>query len=185
MENIKAIPKTILKTNSIATISFTSVFVVLSVALPWFAHQFNLAGQVYLPMHFFVIFAGLLLGWRTGLIVGLFTPIISYAVSGMPMLLVLPQITFEIALYGLVAGIVREKLHLNLYWSLLIALVAGRIGSLIGILAFNGMVHQPLASVLQSIKMGWPGLLIQLALIPLAVFAVKRYFEKHDHQPSV
>jgi hypothetical protein len=183
MENIEALPKTILKTKSFVAASFTSVFVALSVALPWFAHQFNLAGQVYLPMHFFVIFAGLLLGWRTGLIVGLFTPIISYAVSGMPILPILPQITVEVALYGLVAGIVREKLHLSLYWSLLIALIAGRIGSLIGILAFNDTVHQPIASVLLSIKMGWPGLLIQLALIPLAAFAVKRYFEKHDNQP--
>lgn len=184
MDNIKALPQTIVKAKSLTAVNFTLVFVALSVALPWFAHQFNLAGQVYLPMHFFVLIAGLLLGWRTGLIVGLFTPLISYSVSGMPMLVVLPQITLEIALYGFVAGIMREKLHLNLYWSLLVALAAGRIGSIIGILAFNDTIHQPLSSVLLSIKMGWPGLLIQLALIPLIVFAVKRYFEKHDNPPS-
>lgn len=180
MNNVKALASPIIKTKSAAAVNFTVIFVALSVALPWFAHQFKLAGPTYLPMHIFVLFAGLLLGWRTGLIVGLFTPLMSYAVSGMPVMAVLPQITVEVALYGLAAGLVREKLGLNLYWSLIIALVVGRLGAIAGILLFNHAVPNALTSVVQSTKMGWPGILIQIALIPLCVYAAKRYFEKHE-----
>ena len=49
----------------------TIIFVLLDVAVPWVFHQFHLAGPTFLPMHIFVFIAGLLFGWRVGLIVGL------------------------------------------------------------------------------------------------------------------
>jgi len=184
MENTQVVVRTVVKAKNIAAVNFSVVFVALSVALPWFAHQFQLAGPTYLPMHFFILFAGLLLGWRTGLIVGLFTPLISYAVSGMPMMSILPQITVEVALYGLVAGLAREAFRLNLYWSLLISLIVGRLGSLLAIVIFNSGSSHTITSVLQATKTGWPGLLIQIALIPLLVYVVKRYIDAHDQQSS-
>ena len=56
---------------------FTAGFISLAVATPWVFHQFYLAGPTFLPMHIFVLVAGLLFGWRAGLIVGLFTPLVS------------------------------------------------------------------------------------------------------------
>jgi hypothetical protein len=83
-------------------------------------------------MHIFVFVAGLLFVWRTGLVVGLLTPLTSYAASGMPALQILPQIVVELSVYGLVAGILREKFDLLVIWSLLGAMVAGCLALCIG-----------------------------------------------------
>ncbi len=96
-----------------------AAFVVLSVLTPWAFHQFHLAGATYLPMHFFVFAAALAMGWQAGVIVGLLTPFASYAVSGMPALTVLPQVAVEVTAYGLIAGLLRQRFHLNVVWSLL------------------------------------------------------------------
>ncbi len=63
---------------------FITSFVIMIVMLPFIFHHFHLAGLTYLPTHIFVLLAGLLFGCRTGLIVGLFSPMASYAISGMP-----------------------------------------------------------------------------------------------------
>ena len=129
-------------------------------------------------MHIFVLVAGLLFGWRIGLTVGLLTPLVSYAISGMPGLTILPQIIVEIASYGLVAGVLREKFHLRGIWSLLGAMIAGRLALLLTVLIvfLGGVIYSPLGletnpfAVLWSVvRQGWPGIVIQLVAIPLII----------------
>ena len=67
----------ILKYTDIRSYVLTLVFVLLDVLVPWVFHQFHLAGPTFLPMHIFVLIAGLVFGWRAGLIVGLLTPLTS------------------------------------------------------------------------------------------------------------
>ena len=108
----RVIPKLLAYTN-IRSYAFIAGFVSLAVATPWVFHQFYLAGSTFLPMHIFVLVAGLLFGWRAGLMVGLFTPLVSYGVSGMRVLTVLPQIVVEISVYGLATGMLRERFNLR------------------------------------------------------------------------
>jgi thiamine transporter ThiT len=165
-----------------------TAFVVLSVVTPWAFHQFQLAGATYLPMHFFVFVAALAAGWQAGVIVGLLTPFASYAVSGMPALTILPQIAVEVTAYGLIAGLLRQKLHLNVVWSLLGAMVAGRIALLLAVFivqAITGSVYSPLGpsatpleALWNTIAQSWPGLLAQVVLIPTAFWAFSRLTRK-------
>ena len=53
------------------TYLFSMLFVAGNIALPYALHQFNLAGQVFLPIYFFVLVASYKFGWRTGLITAL------------------------------------------------------------------------------------------------------------------
>lgn len=180
----------VLKYTDIRSYIFTAVFISLAVATPWVCHQFYLAGPIFLPMHFFVLVAGLLFGWRAGLIVGIFTPLVSYAISGMPVITILPQIVVEISVYGLMAGILREKFNLRAIWSLLGAMMAGRLTLLlvVSILSLGGAIYSPLGfyagrgaesnplAVLQSvIVLGWPGIAIQLAFIPVIVRLLEKF----------
>ena len=177
-----------LKYTDIRSYIFTVVFVALNVAMPWVFHQFHLAGPTFLPMHIFVFVAGLLFGWRGGLMVGLLTPLASYAVSGMPGLPVLPQIVAELSAYGLVAGVLREKLNLRVIWSLLGAMAAGRVALLLGVLVIYlvaGKVYSPLGleaspffAVWSVIKQGMPGIVIQLALIPGVIWLLGKLTTK-------
>jgi hypothetical protein len=170
----------ILKYRDIRSYVLTFVFISLSVFVPWVFHQFHLAGPTFLPMHIFVLMAGLAFGWRAGLIIGLVTPLASYTISGMPAPQILPQVVIELSVYGLVAGILRERFHLRVIWSLLGAMVAGRLAlfvGAIGIYLIFGKLYSPLGLeaspylvVWSIIKQGWPGIVIQLALIPLIVW---------------
>jgi len=178
----------VLKYTDIRSYVFTFVFVSLAVFTPWVFHQFHLAGPTFLPMHIFVLVAGLLFGWRAGLIVGLSTPLASYAVSGMPVLSVLPQIVVELAAYGLVAGILRERFNLRVTWSLFGAMLAGRLALLLSVLviyALAGRVFSPLGmeanpffAVWAVIQQGWPGIVLQLASIPAIIWLVGRLGSK-------
>jgi len=165
-----------------------AAFVALSVLTPWIFHQFQLAGATWLPMHFFIFVAALAGGWQAGAIVGLLTPFAAYAVSGMPALTVLPQVAVEVTAYGLVAGLLRQKLNLNVFWSLLGAMVAGRLALLVAVFivqAVTGSVYSPLGpsttpfnAVWNTVAQSWPSLLAQIILIPTAFWAVSRLSRK-------
>ena len=177
-----------LKYTDIRSYILAGVFVALNVAVPWVFHQFHLSGPAFLPMHIFVFVAGLLFGWRVGLMVGLLTPLASYTVSGLPALPVLPQIVIELSAYGLAAGVLREKLNLAVVWSLLGAMAAGRVALLLGVMVIYliaGKVYSPLGlevspsfAVWSVIKQGMPGIAIQLALIPGVVWLVEKLATK-------
>lgn len=146
---------------------FASAFMALDVLIPWVCHYVHpLAGLTFLPMHIFVILAGLLFGWRAGLLVGLFTPLISFGVSGMPVLAILPRITVELSAYGLAAGFLRGKLNLRILWALIGTMVIGRLALGLAVLLFSWGEANPLLYVWSVIEQGWPGMLIQLIIIP-------------------
>ena len=185
-------PKVLVYTN-IRSYVFTAIFIALAVATPWVFHHFYLAGPTFLPMHIFVLLAGLLFGWRAGLIVGLFTPLVSYGVSGMPVLIILPQIVVEISFYGLAAGMLRERFKLRVIWSLLGAMIAGRLALLltVTILSLGGAIYSPLslysgmgaeenplAVLWSAVLLGWPGIVIQIVSIPLIVKLLERFLER-------
>lgn len=174
-----------LRYKDIRSYIITAAFVMLAVFVPWVFHQFHLAGPTFLPMHIFVLIAGLLFGWRAGLLVGLFTPLVSYFISGMPTLNVLPQVVIEVSAYGFIAGILREKYHLRTIWSLLGTIIGGRLALLLAISVIYliagqsysplGLEANPLASFWSTIKQGWPGIAIQLAFIPAIIWLVGKF----------
>ena len=175
----------VLKYTDIRSYVVTVAFVLLSVAVPWVFHQFHLAGPTFLPMHIFVLVAGLVCGWRAGLVVGLFIPLASYAVSGMPVLQILPQITVELSAYGLIAGVLREKFSLRVIWSLLGAMIGGRIVLCLVVLIIYtvlgesysplGAESTPLFVLWSVVKLGWPGIVIQLVSLPLLIRVVEKF----------
>ena len=170
---IKVLPR-VLTFSQIKYYIFSAVFVGLTVATPTIFHQFNLAGPTFLPMHLFVLIAGLLFGWRTGLLVGLLSPLMSYGITHMPPMAILPETTLELAAYGLASGLLREK-GLNIWVSLLGAMVLGRLARLAFVLAFS--LH---TNFWQYLKMSWPGMVLQLALIPVIIYLLQKFLFKNN-----
>ncbi len=182
----------VLKYTDIQSFILTFVFVSLAVSVPWIFHQFHLAGPTFLPMHIFVLVAGLAFGWRAGLVVGLFTPLSSYVISGMPTLQILPQIVVELAAYGLVAGILREKFNLRTVWALLGAMAGGRLALFLVVPIIHlitgesygplGLETSPFLAVWAAVKQGWPGLAIQLISIPAIIWVTGKLLLKEKPQ---
>lgn len=106
---------------------FQVILVGAAVILPAVAHLSGAPVRILLPMHWPVILAGLVFGWRSGALVGLLSPSMSYLVSGMPLPAILPAMTVELFAYGFVAGLLREKLRFNPFLSVIPALIIGRI----------------------------------------------------------
>ena len=182
----------VLKYNNVRSYVLTAAFVSLAVLVPWVFHQFHLAGPTFLPMHIFVLMAGLLFGWRAGVIVGLLTPLASYAVSGMPVLTILPQILIELSAYGLIAGVLREKYNLRAIWSLLGAMIGGRLALLLALLVIYlvagesysplGLETSPFVAFSSVIKQGWPGVVIQLVSIPALIWLAGKLAAKNGEE---
>lgn len=177
-----------LKLTDIKTYGIIAVFVALSVMTPWAVHQIPNAGATYLPMHFFIFIAALTGGWQTGVLVGLLTPFASYLISGMPALTILPQVAVEVTTYGLLAGLLRQQFNLRVIWSLLGAMLGGRLALLATVAigqAITGNVYSPLgpaatpfSAVWNTVAQSWPGMLLQLGLIPLAFWAFGHWSAK-------
>lgn len=137
-------------------------------ALPALAHWAGVPGRVWLPMHWPVILAGLCYGWRSGALIGLAAPGVSFLLSGMPPAVVLPGMTAELAAYGMLAGLFRGTLRQNLWLSVAAALIGGRLVWL-GMAWATGRLAGAWGAALQAALLpGLPAALAQFALLPLA-----------------
>ncbi len=164
-----------LKFTSMKLYAIVAVFVALDVAIPWLLHTIHpLAGPTFLPMFFFILMAGLLFGWRAGILVGILTPLVSYSMSGMPVPAILPRVLIEGIMYGLAAGLLYEKLGHSVFWATVGAVVFGRIATILVMFVIYAGSINPAAMVWKAVKIGWPGILVQLALLPLIAVIVER-----------
>ena len=154
-----------------------------AVAVPQIFHALGAAfgagtalGETFLPMHLPVLLVGLLAGPYAGAVAGLFGPLVSFALSGMPGIVMLPFMMLELCVYGLVAGLLRN-IKLPVVMKVLVAQIAGRIIRAAAILAAVyglGSESVPLASIWISIGTGIYGIVLQWALLPVIVHCVER-----------
>ena len=165
-----------LKFIKVRTLSFVALFTTLAVATPMVTHFFagTNGGRLFLPMHFFIFLAALLLGWRAGLAVGILTPLISFSLTGMPMIAVLPLVLLEVALYGFLTGYFHQSRKWNAVLSIVSAMVLGRIILLL-IIAILPIKIAATAYVLSAAKAGLIGIAIQLILLPLIYTTLKKH----------
>ena len=159
-------------------LNLAGLFIALGVIIPYFAgHAFGVPGVVLLPMHIPVLMAGLLLGWRYGVLVGIFAPILSSLLTGMPAPWPnLPMLGSELIAFGFFTGLLRKKYKLPLDISLVSSMILGRIVGA-GVLALvlappNFQIFQGL--VIGNLITGLPGIAIQLAIIPTLVRLIEK-----------
>lgn len=131
-------------------------------------------------MHIPVLLAGLICGPFFGLVVGIVGPLFSSLITSMPPVGVLPIMMIELATYGLVSGLIiklvrTRRLSLDLYISLILAMLAGRIAAGIAqVFYFFDGVYLIGMWVASYFTTSVPGLVVQLLLIPALVIALER-----------
>lgn len=161
----------------------TAVLLALGVMLPIAFHAVPLGGRILLPMHIPTLIAGLLLGPAAGLVVGAGSPVLSLLLTTQPTVPYMIPMLFELATYGVVAGLVRPRLeravkpYLALILSLLVAMLAGRavwMAVVVWLAPVIGIKARTAALAFAAIGAGWIGMAFQLAVIPPIVRAVER-----------
>jgi hypothetical protein len=133
-----AIDRTTLEAWSIKSLTFQFLLTAAAVILPSVAHLAGAPVRLLLPMHWPVILAGLVFGWRGGALVGAVSPIASFAISGYPLPAILPAMIAELFVYGFVTGLLREYFNINKYISVGAALLTGRIVFVVAALITSG-----------------------------------------------
>lgn len=157
------------------------IAIVSAVALPQLFHLMGAAsglgtalGEAFLPMHLPIILAGLLCGPYAAAVAGAASPLISFLLTGMPGVVMLPFMCVELCVYGLAAGLLRD-VKLPTIAKVVIAQIAGRgvraLAILLGVNAFGSTIS--VSIIWTSIAAGVFGIALQWALIPLIVYRAK------------
>lgn len=158
----------------------TAVCIALCVVLPQAFHAIPNAGSIYLPIHIPVLLCGLLCGWHFGAVCGIAGTLLSSLFTGMPPAALLPQMMIECCVYGFAAGIMMKliktkNLYADLYISLILAMLSGRIiAGIAKALIFARGEITIAAWAASYFVTALPGIIIQLVLIPTIVFALMK-----------
>jgi len=155
------------------------LFLALAVLFPQIFHLIGgpATGKAFLPMHIPVMFAGFFAGPVVGVIAGMLSPVLSSLITAMPMPPMLYFMIFELGGYGFASGFLFRKLKLNVYVSLIIGMVFGRLVYGVAILTAVHVLKlniPPSISVFGGVAAGIPGLILQIVFIPAVVYLVER-----------
>ena len=171
--------------NEIKKITLSAMFLALAFVMPFLTGQIPQIGSMLCPMHIPVLLCGFFCGAPWGLGVGFIAPLLRSFTLGMPYMFPTAFcMAFELAAYGFVAGWLHNKLPRNkgnVYTSLLLAMVSGRI--VWGVVMFACMGFDVSAFGLQAFLAGAvlnavPGIVLQIVLIPIIVITLEKVVVK-------
>lgn len=155
-----------------------ALLIAIGIILPQAFHSIKDAGNILLPMHIPVLIGGFILGPYYAMCVGVIIPILSSLFTGMPPVPYIYVMILELVSYGLVISLLHSKLKLGIYPSLIAGMLAGRVMGIIG----NYLILHVIMSAPFDIKVvaaglfvkGIPGIVIQMILIPVIVYALQK-----------
>ena len=157
---------------------WAALFLAIGIVIPYVFHVTSLPGQIFLPMHIPVLLCGVILGKKYGLILGILLPFVNSVLLGMPAIFPTGvSMAFELATYGIVTGLLYKDKKYNIFISLIVAMVVGRIVSGVAnyiLLTVGGNVFVFTAFLTTTFIKAIPGIIIQLILIPVVLKAVER-----------
>ena len=169
------------KDNRILRMILASLFLALAYTLPFLTGQIPKIGSMLCLMHLPVLLCGFICGWYWGFAVGAVAPLLRSLTLGAPILYPMAVcMALELAVYGAVAGIMHRLLPKKkplIYCSLLTAMIAGRLAwgaSMFVCLAIKGGRFTLGAFVSGAFVNAVPGIILQIALVPLIVMLAER-----------
>jgi len=166
---------------STKSLVLSGLFIALGLYMPFLTAQVPSIGSKLLPMHIPVLISGFVLGWPYGLLIGLITPILRSSLFGMPpMMPTAVVMSFELATYGAVTGLLYKllpKKDIFTFVTLLMAMTVGRIvWGTAGFLIFglSGKAFTWQLFVTNGFVNAIPGIVLQIAIIPTLVIALQK-----------
>ncbi len=160
---------------------YAAVCLALCMVLPFLTGQIQQIGNALSPMHIPVLLCGFLCGWPYALVVGAIAPLLRFALFGMPPIYPIGvAMCFELAAYGVLAGILYKKLPkktLNVYVALIGAMLGGRI--VWGLVRFGMALlfhveFSPAMFLAGAFITAIPGIICHIVLIPIIVLAMEK-----------
>lgn len=157
-----------------------AICLALTLLLPFLTGQIPQIGSALCPMHIPVLLCGFLCGGPWAALVGATAPLMRSALFGMPPFPTDLAMSFELAAYGLISGLLYTKLpktRKSIYLSLIIAMIVGRVVWGIARALLTGVFGAPLTFALfwaSAFTNAIPGIVCHIILIPILVEALRR-----------
>lgn len=171
-----------MKRSAVQNLTLSAMLTALGLVLPFLTGQLPQLGSMLLPLHLPAFLCGLWCGWPWGLAVGFLLPIARSLLFGMPpMVPTALAMAFELSAYGCVSGLIYARLPKRLgsvYIALIAAMLAGRaIWGAAAVVLYSLLTEN--AFTLSAFWAGafvkaWPGMALQLVLIPPLVAGVEK-----------
>lgn len=165
-----------MRTNT-KSLTLSALFIALGILVPQVFHLFGGTGPVFLPMHIPVLLAGFIIGGKYAGITGFATVILSSLLTGMPQPPVLYFMLVEVTVYGIAAGLFYRNMKLNVFLSLILAMLMGRAALAATVFTLQpllGLKLSPAVYMTGAVINGIPGIAIQSLLIPFLVLSLEK-----------
>jgi hypothetical protein len=170
-------------------LSLGGLFIALGVVIPIAFHALGggKLGSILLPMYLPVLACAMLVSAPIAAAVGLLTPALSSALTGMPPILPwLPVMAAELIVMATVASLLHRRLKLHALPTVILALLSGRV--VLGLMAalmvaalpagmqeaLPELMRRPVTYVLAGTVTALPGLILQIVAVPAVVALVER-----------
>lgn len=174
-----------MRRTNVKSLVLSALFLALALVLPFLTGQIPEIGSMLCPMHIPVLLCGFFCGWPWGVAVGAVAPVLRSVLFGMPpMFPTAVCMSLELATYGMVSGLVYQKLprkKRSVYIALLSAMIAGRLVWGAARLLCAGLDVSAFglsAFWAGAVTSAIPGIIVQLILIPVLVLALQKYTAK-------
>lgn len=135
-----------------------TLFIAGNLLLPQLCHLVPNGGRILLPIYFFTLVGAYKYGWKAGLLIAVFSPLINSALFGMPHMAALPIILIKSVLLAGAAGLAAHK-----FGKISIPIFIGVVLSyqIVGCMAEWGLTGSFFEGI-QDFRLALPGMLIQI-----------------------
>ena len=134
-----------------------AAFLCGNILVPQLCHLIPSGGLIFLPIYFFTLVAAFRCGWKVGLLTAVLSPLVNCLLFGMPPVASLPAILIKSLTLVLAVEIVSRKMEFSIL-SVAVAVLSYQIvGMAIEFLMDFNFLH-----AIQDVRIGWPGILIQI-----------------------
>ncbi len=144
--------------DEVKTWMWAAVFVACNMILPQVFHLIPQGGFIFAPLSFVILAGSFKLGWKTGLLAAVASPIVNNLAFGMPAWGVLPVMTVKLVVLAMVAGLTAQYFRKATLPILLGVVIVSELLGGIGEWALTGGITATVA----DFTVGWPGLLLQV-----------------------
>lgn len=167
--------------NKTFKICMSGLLLTFSMVLPFITGQIPTIGNMLCPMHIPVLLCGFICGYKYGLIVGFISPLLRDLIFGAPIFYPIGlAMAFELASYGLISGFLYNKYnksYVNIIIILILSMIFGRFIWCIVRYAISYIDKTNVFTFKMFIEgafiTAWPGIIIQIIVIPVIVNKVK------------
>lgn len=167
---------------SIKKLVLSAMFIAIGLVLPFITGQIKQIGNMLLPMHLPIILCGFICGKYYGLAAGFILPVLRSSIFGMPAMY--PNalaMSFELATYGFVVGLIYYMLKKKNVWSVYISLISAQIlGRIVWgiveviLLGLAGSAFTYEMFIAGAFLNSVPGIVLQLIFVPVIMAVIGR-----------